>query len=186
MEPIETGRLSLERWAEPYRDQFAKLATDPRVMRYIGDGMVWSRARSDEVFTRQLEYWSEHGFGWRSAIQQTTGSWIGFIALNYTGPEATEIPVPEVEIGWWLDQALWGKGLALEGAIALRDEAFRRVGLDRIIGRYQPDNLASARIMDRIGMRFEREAIGRHGDVVRIHALHSEEWLAHDHHHRHG
>jgi hypothetical protein len=64
--------------------------------------------------------------------------------VEYTGPEATEIPVPEVEIGWWLDPALWGKGLALEGELALRDEAFRRVGLDRIIGRYQPDNLASA------------------------------------------
>jgi RimJ/RimL family protein N-acetyltransferase len=183
MEPIETERLSLERWAEPYRDEVAMLAADPRVMRYIGDGAVWSRARSDEIFTRQLEHWSEHGFGWRSTTQKTTGSWIGFIALNYTGPEATKIPVPEVEIGWWLDPALWDKGLALEGALALRDEAFGRVGLDRIIGRYQPDNLASARIMDRIGMRFEREAIGRHGEVVRIHALHRDEWLTHGHHH---
>jgi RimJ/RimL family protein N-acetyltransferase len=177
MEPIETTRLLLERWNEHHREEFAKLAANPRVMRYIGDGAVWDRVRSDEVFTLQLEHWSDHGFGWRSAIHRTTGSWIGFIALNYTGPEATEIPAPEVEIGWWLDPDVWRKGLALEGAFALRDEAFGRIGLDRIIGRFQPDNLASARIMVRIGMRFEREAVGRHGEIVRIFALHREEWL---------
>jgi RimJ/RimL family protein N-acetyltransferase len=101
----------LERWNEHHRHEFAKLAANPRVMRYIGDGRIWNRVRSDEVFTLQLEHWSEHGFGWRSAIQRTTGSWIGFIALNFTGPEATEIPASEVEIGWWLDPAVWGRDL---------------------------------------------------------------------------
>jgi RimJ/RimL family protein N-acetyltransferase len=66
----------------------------------------------------------------------------------------------------------------LEGAFALRDEASGRIGLDRIIGRFQPDNSPSGLIMEKIGMRFELEAIGRHGDIVRIYALDRQEWLS--------
>ena len=178
MEVLDSERLALEPLDDRHRSDFARLAADPRVVRYIGDGRTWGRARSDEVFTRQLEHWSKHGFGWRSAIRRTTGSWIGFIGLNYTGAEASEILVPEVEIVWWLDPSVWRRGFATEAAAVLRDEAFGRVGLDRIIGRYQPDNVASGRIMESIGMRFEREATGRHGERVRICALHRHDWIS--------
>ncbi|MDQ3958477.1 MAG: GNAT family N-acetyltransferase [Actinomycetota bacterium] len=175
---LRTERLLLRPWDEGARSGFAALAADPRVMRYIGDGTVWTGERADEVFARQLDHWRAHGFGWRSAELADDARWIGFVGLNYVPPEAVEVERPgEVEIGWWLDPSTWGRGLAAEGAAALRDEAFERVGLDRIIGRHQPGNAASGRIMERIGMRFERDAVGRHGDVVRIHALHRSEWI---------
>lgn len=146
-------------------------------MRYVGDGSTWTRERADQVFTRQLDHWRQHGFGWRSATLRESGVWIGFIGLNFVGPEATEIANKnEVEIGWWLSPSVWGQGYATEGALAIRDEAFERVGLDRIIGRYQPANVVSCRIMERIGMTFEREAIGRHGAAVRIYALEHARW----------
>lgn len=146
-------------------------------MRYVGDGSTWSRQRADEVFERQLRHWGEHGFGWRSAVDKTTSDWIGFIALNHVGPEATEVTEDEVEIGWWIQPSYWRKRLASEGAVAVRDEAFQRLGLDRIIGRYQPANLASGRIMESLGMTFERDAVGRHGDVVRIFSLRRHDWM---------
>jgi RimJ/RimL family protein N-acetyltransferase len=94
------------------------------------------------------------------------------------GPEATEIEnKDEVEIGWWIKPSVWRRGYATEGALALRDEAFERVGLDRIIGRHRPANVASGRIMERLGMTFEREAVGRHREVVRICALDRARWL---------
>ncbi len=92
-------------------------------------------------------------------------------------PEAIEVAQGEVEIGWWLVPPAWGRGLATEGARALRDEGFRRVGLERIVGRFQPANAASGRIMEKIGMRFERDAVGRHGEAVRIYSLERAEWV---------
>lgn len=177
MDSIETARLSLHPWSEVDRNRFAALATDPRVVRYVGDGSTWDRKRADQVFERQLRHWRDHGFGWRAATDKNTSRWIGFIGLNHVGPEATEITGDEVEIGWWLEPSYWRKGLATEGAIALRDEGFGRVGLTRIIGRYQPANVASGRIMETLGMSFERDAVGRHGDTVRIFVLSRERWL---------
>ncbi len=145
-------------------------------MRYIGSGDPWDRDRIEQVHTSLLYHWTEHGFGWRAAIEKGSGSYIGFIGLNFTGPEAIEIAEEEVEIGWWLTPSRWGEGIATEGALALRDEGFARVGLERIIGRHHADNPASGRIMEKLGMGFEREATGRYGQTVRIYALDRLTW----------
>ena len=67
--------------------------------------------------------------------------------------------------------------MATEAARPIRDEAFERLGLARIIGRYRPANVASGRVMEKLGMRFERDAVGRRGDTVRIFALERADWL---------
>ncbi|HEX2056919.1 MAG TPA: GNAT family N-acetyltransferase [Actinomycetota bacterium] len=177
MDQPTTRRLLLRPWSEQDRAHFAALARDPRVVRYIGDGSTWSPERIDDVFERQVRHWDEHGFGWRAALLRETGEWVGFVGLNHVGPEAIEITGDEVEIGWWINPDVWGRGIATEAALTLRDEGFDRVGLDRIIGRYQPDNVASGRIMARLGMTVERDAVGRHGERIRIYALERDEWL---------
>ncbi|HEX2241565.1 MAG TPA: GNAT family N-acetyltransferase [Actinomycetota bacterium] len=175
---LETDRLLLEPWADKHKNDFATLATDPDVVRYVGRGKPWSRDRVEEVFVWQSAHWREHGFGWRAAIQTESGLFIGFVGLNFLRPEATETDDHnQVEIGWWIRPQFWNQGFATEGAIALRDEAFERVGLDRIIGRYQSKNVASGRIMEKLGMRFERDAVS-YGRQVRIYTLSREEWRA--------
>lgn len=168
--------MILEPWSMADRETFTALAATPEVMRYIGDGSTWRTDRANEVFERQLLHWTDHGFGWRAAIQKTTSRRIGFVGINHVGPEATEVAEDEVEIGWWLHPSVWRQGLATEGALAVRDEGFASVGLNRLIGRYQPANVASGRIMKALGMTFEREATGRHGDVVWILGLDHDLW----------
>ena len=176
-EAIETERLLLPRWSEADRDVFTRLATDPEVTRYLGDGKPWDEEKISTSFDREARHWVEHGFGWRAAIDKASGKRIGFIGLNYVPPEAVEVgDAKVVEIGWWLAPDFWRRGLATEGAFALRDEAFGRVGLERIIGRYNPENVASGRIMEAIGMSFDREATGRHGQVVRIYVMTKSDW----------
>ena len=178
-ETIETERLILTRWgAEGDRVVFEKLARDPRVTKFIGDGKPWDDDKMDESFNREASHWDEHGFGWRAATHKDSGQKIGFIGLNHVPPEATEIADDEVEIGWWLAPDFWRQGLATEGAFALRDEAFGRVGLERIIGRYRPENTPSGLIMKRIGMSFDRDSTGRHGETVRIYSMTMIQWEA--------
>ena len=62
---------------------------------------------------------------------------------------------PDIEIGWWLARAWWGRGLATEAARVALGDGFARVGLGRIVAIAQPANTASIRIMLKLGMRHE-------------------------------
>ena len=137
-----TSRLRLDPWSQAHTALLAGLAAMPEVVRFIGDGSVWSPARAEEVGAANREHWRRHGFGWRAAVERETGEMIGLLALNFAG-EGSGVDIDEYEIGWWLRPAAWGRGLAREGAAAVRDEAFTRVGAPRVLARIQPANQAS-------------------------------------------
>ena len=77
----------------------------------------------------------------------------------------------EVEIGWWIVRDEWGRGYASEAAKAIAQEGFERVNLPRIVARLQPSNEGSARVAEKIGMSFERETTGRHGEALHAYRL---------------
>jgi RimJ/RimL family protein N-acetyltransferase len=160
MDVIETERLHLERLDEAHRAPFGRMCSDPRVMRFIGDGALWSPERFNETFDRKLHHWEEHGFGWRAASTRKDGQWVGVFALQPIGGgtlgDLDGIDPDAIEIGWWVEPELWGRGYATEAALALRDEAFGRIGLEGLLARLLPENRASAAVAEKIGLRFER------------------------------
>lgn len=168
---LESERLLLEQWDDRHREEWRSICRDAEVMRFIGSGQLWELARADEVFDAMLAHWHERGFGWRSVLDRVTGSWLGFVGLNMVGPGVEGVVPDEVEIGWWLIRSTWGLGYASEGAALVRDEGFKRVGLDRMIARLQPANQASVRVAEKIGMRLERAGTGRHGEALLIYGL---------------
>jgi RimJ/RimL family protein N-acetyltransferase len=173
---IATDRLILERWHPRHLHEFCAMAGDARVVRYIGSGRAWTPAESAATFRTALEHWGRHGFGWRAALEARTGRWVGFAGLNVVGPGTARVASDDVEIGWWLVPGCWGRGYATEAGMALRDEAFKRVGLERIVARYRPANEASGRVMDRLGMRRAFDTTGRHGEEVRVYELDRSTW----------
>jgi RimJ/RimL family protein N-acetyltransferase len=140
-------------------------------MRFIGRRAIWEQAQADGVFDRMLSHWDDRGFGWRSAVDRTTGAWLGFVGLNVVGPGVGDIAADEVEIGWWIVRPAWGHGYATEGAAAVRDEGFNDLGLDRLIARVQSGNSASARVAEKLEMRLGRAATGRSGEELEIYHL---------------
>jgi RimJ/RimL family protein N-acetyltransferase len=175
VEPIVTERLVLERWSEEHRERFGAMCADPRVMRFIGDGSLRPPASAAQLFEQKLAMWQARGFGWRAIRARADGSWIGLIALQPLGSGAFGAPVgmdpDEIEIGWWIEPEQWGRGYATEGALAVRDEAFERVGLGRIVARLQSQNGASAAVARKIGLRFESNTVGTSGEELAIYAL---------------
>jgi RimJ/RimL family protein N-acetyltransferase len=170
---LETARLRLEPWAPAHAGMLARLAALPSVMRYIGAGATWSPAEAEERSARALVHWRTHGFGWRAAIERSSGRSVGLIALNLAGPEVAELPDDDHEIGWWTDPAVWGRGYATEGGRAIVEEAFSHLGASSVVARIRPDNVASAHVAAALGLRPERDTIDRHGEAVRIHRLHA-------------
>lgn len=166
---IETEHLRLEPWTPEHGSALARLTAMPEVMSYIGTGALWTPAEAAEHSAHALAHWRTHGFGWRGAVERESGRVVGMFALEvaYGVPGLAD---DDHEIGWWLDPAAWGKGYASEGGRAIVAEAFA-LGAPSVAARIQPGNLASERVAAALGLTWEADVTGRHGEPVRIHRL---------------
>ncbi|MDQ6796510.1 MAG: GNAT family N-acetyltransferase [Actinomycetota bacterium] len=146
---VETERLMLRPWSRGDIDDLAAVFAEPDVWRYpFGRGLT--RDESKGFLDRQLQHWETHGFGLWAAELKTDGCLIGYMGLAIP----TWLPqiLPAVEVGWRLHPDYWGRGLATEGGRASLRHGFEVLELDRIISIFTPDNVASGRVMDRLGM----------------------------------
>lgn len=166
-ETLHTDRLALEPWSDSHAGLLLRLARIPEVVRYIGDGSIWSEARARDVAAAAGEHWDRHGFGWRPAVERATGETVGFTALNFAG-EGAGVGAQEYEVGWWLDPVAWGRGLAREGASEICREAFGRLGARSVIARIQPANSASLAVARAIGLVYESRSRGRGGEPIAV------------------
>jgi RimJ/RimL family protein N-acetyltransferase len=171
LQPIGTPRLILRRWSDDDLGGLRELTQRAEVMRHIGARVTLTREQTEQEHAAKLAHWHEHGFGARAAARRDTNEWIGYTVLQHPRPDVVELQSSDVEIGWLLLPSAWGQGYATEAAGALIKEGFQRLGLDRIVARYQPANIASGRIIEKIGMRFERNAVDRHGNSIRVYSI---------------
>ena len=145
---LETERLILRRMSMKDLDKMARLNSDADVMRYIGDGTVWTRAQSEARIRRILKVYEIFpGLGLWIGEEKVSRKFIGAYALIYI-PKTTE-----VEVGYRLQKPAWGRGLATEGARALVRYGMFELGLDRIVGLTHPDNDASKHVLMKAGLQ---------------------------------
>jgi len=157
---LETMRLRLMPWQPDDWLLLRPIATDPEVVRYISNGEPWPEERIREWAARQVAHFSKFGFCFWKLIHKETGEMIGFCGLQPL--DATT----EIEIGWWLARAWWGKGLATEAAREALRDGFERARLERIVSIAMRENVASTHIMEKLGMKYERESTHRGVPVV--------------------
>jgi RimJ/RimL family protein N-acetyltransferase len=174
---IETPRLILRRWHEEDVAPMAAVNSDPEVMRWIRDGRPLDEAETRHMTGLIEQRWDEEGFGLFAVEVRETGELAGFtgLAVPLFLPEV----LPAVEVGWRLCRAFWGRGFATEAAREAVRFGFEECGLDRLVSIAQIGNTASERVMDKLGMRVEREtttpATGRR---VRVHELTREQYAS--------
>lgn len=152
---LETRRLWLAPWQPDDWRTFRAIASDPKVMRYIGEGKPWPDERTRQFVARQVALFSARQFCLWKLVAKDEGALIGFCGIQPL--EDTS----DIEIGWWLARDRWGQGLATEAARAALRDAFERVGLTRVVAVAQPSNRASIRVMEKLGMKYERDAAPR-------------------------
>jgi RimJ/RimL family protein N-acetyltransferase len=145
---IQTNRLLLRGWRDSDREPFARINLDPAVMEFFPAPL--SAQESSAMFDRIESHFGQHGFGlWATELRET-GDFIGYVGLAVPRFEAAFTPC--VEIGWRLDAAFWGKGLATEGARAVANHAFNVFHLDELVSLTVPANVRSRRVMEKLGM----------------------------------
>ena len=157
---LETERLILRRLVINDLDELFVLYSDPEIRRYFPDGV-----KSYEDTKEELEWFldghPEHPeLGLWATIHKETGKFIGRCGLL---PWEIDGKL-EVEIAYLLDKSFWHQGLATEAALGILRFGFWTLNLSRLICLIDPDNLASQKVAQRIGMTLERRVDGIAGD----------------------
>ncbi len=169
---IETVRLRLMTWRVEDWIAFRPIATDPEVMRYINGGIPWDDDTIRQFVTRQITLYDQRGFCRWKLIDKATGDLAGFCGLGFWRDF-----VDDPEIGWWLARRFWSRGLASEAARAALHDAFQRTGVDRVISIAEEANIASIRIMVKLGLSYDAEMMDRGVRLVRY-AIRRREYLS--------
>ena len=178
MDAIETERLLLEPLDPSRLDEFIALTADPETMRYWWAHGPFSREVAEENFGAALDRLRELGFGRRWIVAKESGDGLGFTDTKRFGASCEGVAPDEVEIGWMVTRSEWGKGYATEAGNAICDEAFERLELETIVAVHHPENRASRRVMEKLGMTFERDVVARDGWPYRLYRLTREQWTS--------
>jgi ribosomal-protein-alanine N-acetyltransferase len=165
MNILETDRLLLRRLVPDDLDALYALYCDPEMRRYFPpEGASPDRTLTYEETKEELE-WFLNGhprhpkLGLWATILKENGAFIGRCGLLPWTIDGQD----EVEVAYMIDKAYWGRGLGSEAAQGIRDYAFDQLGLTRLVCFIDPQNNASAKVAQHIGMAFEREAADEHG-----------------------
>lgn len=164
---LETERLLLRRFTPDDVDNLVALDADPAVMRYLSGGAPTPREMIErDVLPRWLAYYDRApGFGHWAAVARAGWEFLGWFGFH---PTVGDDPA-EVELGYRLRQAAWGKGYATEGSRALIRRGFTELGVRRVIASTYEDNIGSRRVMEKVGLTLVRsyrptlEELAAHG-----------------------
>jgi ribosomal-protein-alanine N-acetyltransferase len=145
---LRTERLLLRQWRDEDRAPFAELNADPIAMEHFPAPMT--RAESDAFVDRMRDRLEENGWGLWALERADTGEFLGFTGLAFF---ADGLPfAPATEVGWRLRREHWGNGYATEAGHAALEYAFDVLALDEVVSMTAVSNVASQRVMQRLGM----------------------------------
>jgi RimJ/RimL family protein N-acetyltransferase len=157
MSELVTPRLRLRRFCEGDVNTYFTMCRDPEMMRFVGQGQPLTRAQTWMQVASFMGHWQIRGYGTWAVEEADTGALIG--RIGFQNPAGW----PGVELTWFLDKPLWGRGFATEAARAALKHGFNDYGFDKVVGLVHPDNFPSARVAVRLG--------GERTDTITIDAL---------------
>jgi RimJ/RimL family protein N-acetyltransferase len=148
---LETDRLVLRRLTVDDAELILDLLNQPSFLRYIGDkGVRTLDDARDYILKGPMDSYERFGFGLYLAVLKEDGVPIGICGLLKR--ESLE----DVDVGFAFLPRFWSKGYACEAASAVVAYGRSTLGLNRIVAITAPDNEGSIRVLEKVGLRFER------------------------------
>lgn len=145
---IETPRLILrEILPETDAAGFFELNNDPEVLRYTGD-LPFESVEAARVFLENYPQYRLHGYGRWSTLLKTTGEFLGWCGLRFSEE------LGGADVGFRLHRRHWGQGYASEAARSSVIYGFEHLKLNTIWGKAAKANVASVRVLEKIGLCF--------------------------------
>lgn len=151
---LKTKRLGLRLWKISDYTPFSEMCADPKVMRHFPSTL--NKNESINLITRFNRHFDKEGYTYFAVdilkTENTPPQFIGFTGLvmqTYESPFT-----PNVDIGWRLKKAAWGKGYATEAAKACLEFAIKKLQINTIIAVASNENISSINVMKKIGMNY--------------------------------
>lgn len=161
----ETSRLILRQLTLDDVDDLATIYADPVVMKFWPSTRTY--AETKQSCDRILSCYEEYGFGLWATIHKADHKLIGRCGLI---PQLVDGD-KEVEVAYLLAKEYWGRGLATEAAVAVKNYGFEQLGFNRLISLIVPENIASQKVALKNGMKYEKDTT--HADLAhRVYAIH--------------
>lgn len=149
---LETERLTLRTWSLMDAEEGFRIWSDPEVMRYIGTGQPYADVEQARgLLGRMIAHQDKHGFCYWAVVDKESGELIGSCGMAHHLDGG-----PEIDFGYTLARSRWGQGYATEAAAAALRYALEILRLPEIIASVDSRNLASRRVLEKIGFVYQR------------------------------
>jgi len=149
---INTERLILRTFREDDIVPMQQILNGEDVLRYFPKTDPLSRERVERMISNILKHWEEHGFGLWAVENRFNGVLLGRCGLQI-------IPdTGEREVDFIFGREYWGRGFATEAGLSSLKYGFEIAQIDEIVGIVHVDNIASQRVLEKIGMQCTRRA----------------------------
>ena len=170
---LETKSLILRQLTQNDADNLFKLDTDSEVMRFINGGKPTEYdVIQNKILPQWLEYYKKYqGYGFWAAIEKSSHEFIGWFHFKPALDNQDEI-----ELGYRLRKAVWSKGYATEGSRALILKGFKELGTQRVVAIALPIHKASIRVMEKLGLKFEKKYMHKTNQQVVKYSLDKDEF----------
>lgn len=146
---LQTNRLILRDWEKSDVDPMTKINQDKKVNEFLPG--PYTQEQTKAMIDRWQQHYLEKGYGLYAVELKSTHEIIGFLGLMSPSFEAHFTPA--IEIGWRLASQHWNQGYATEGAKAVLHYAFIKLRLNEVVSFTVVNNLASRRVMEKIGLK---------------------------------
>jgi [ribosomal protein S5]-alanine N-acetyltransferase len=143
---LTTEHLTLRGFSDVDSDALNKILSGQDVLQYFPTTTPSTKEGAQNMIARLLRHWDDKGYGLWAIIKSDTGELFGRAGLQYIAE------TDEVEVDYILGREFWGQGYATEVATASLQFGFDQLGIDQIVGIVHPENLASQRVLQKIGM----------------------------------
>lgn len=173
----ETDRLILREVLDSDLEGFYRLDADPEVHRYLGNKPIRSRKEAQHAIDIIRSQYTERGIGRFAVVEKASGDFIGWSGLKFnTGDKETIGDKRDFyDVGYRLIPRYWNKGYATESSLATLNFGFNDLQLKTIVGAAETDNIASNKVLKKIGLHFKEE-FPYEGILVNWYELKNEEY----------
>jgi ribosomal-protein-alanine N-acetyltransferase len=167
---IETERLILRPFTWDDLPELLRLRSDADVVRYLGGTATQTPEFTEQRLRFYMDCRERYGFSMSPAIRKSDGVFVGWGGLQPLEESG------EIEVGYGFDTPYWGHGYATELAAAWLRYGFEEARLARIIAVAVPENIASRHVMEKLGMRYEKNAMHYGHDCV-LYAISRDDFM---------
>lgn len=168
---METSRLLLRRMMVSDASELYKATGDPETMKYWRSGGDRDIEQARQRIDRINDHWGKYGFGDWGVIEKESGILVGFSGLHYSNIA----DMVEVNIGYVFKRSKWRQGFGFENCQSVLDFGFRILGLSEVVAVILPDNIASIKLAEKLGMKFWKQLTGS-GEPHVAYSISHEGW----------